>query len=247
MDFSKIKNLVIPEGNVIMISHSGLVLWKKRIPSTTYTELDYLESTGTQWIDIGTTVDTSTDEIELCFQLTETGMYKWFFGEYDTNARLGLGSGDGINKRNFLYKSSTAKISDTDVYNRQHKYLINASGGFIDGVKKVGYDSFSSNSTLYLFNINIDGSSDYKCKAKVWTYKQTRNGVLIRDLIPVLDKNNIPCMYDKVSGEFFYNKGTGEFLYGLKPNETDADNELITADGLKFLTADGNKFLVKEN
>lgn len=27
---------------------------------------------------------------------------------------------------------------------------------------------------------------------------------------------------------------------------SDIDNELITADGLKFLTADGNKFLVKE-
>ena len=34
------------------------------------------------------------------------------------------------------------------------------------------------------------------------------------DLIPVLDKNNIPCMFDKVTKQFFYNQGTGQFLYG---------------------------------
>jgi hypothetical protein len=37
---------------------------------------------------------------------------------------------------------------------------------------------------------------------------------LVADFIPVLDLNDTPCMYDKVSGELFYNKGTGEFLYG---------------------------------
>lgn len=36
-------------------------------------------------------------------------------------------------------------------------------------------------------------------------------------------------------------KGIGFYF-----NVTDLNNELITADGLKFLTADGNKFLVKE-
>lgn len=173
----------------------------------------YLESTGTQWLDLGTTVNTSTDEIKLYFQLTETAVYKWFFGEYDTNARLGLGSGDGANKRNFLYYSSAVKVSDSDLYDKQHEYLINSSGGFIDGVQKASHISFASTSTLYLFNINISGTSDYKCKARVWGYQQTRNGVLIRDLIPVLDWNDIPCMYDKVNDEFLYNQGTGEFLY----------------------------------
>lgn len=179
-----------------------------------YTELEYLESTGTQWIDIDTTIDTSTDEIELYFQLTDTNNYKWFFGEYDTNARLGLGSGDGANKRNFLYQQSATKVKDVDMYDKQHSYLINSDGGFIDGSKIVNYSSFSSTSTLYLFNLNIDSTSDYRCKCKVWGYRHYRNGVLIRDFIPVLDKDNVPCMYDKVTGQFFYNQGTGEFLYG---------------------------------
>ena len=211
IDFQNVKSIVIPEGEVSVIARGAEILWRKQKYKR---ELLYLESTGTQWLDIGTTVNTLTDEIELLFQLTENANYKWFFGEYDTNARLGLGSGDGTNKRNFLYLSGATKISDADMYDRQHTYSVTASGGFIDGIKRVNYASFASASTLYLFNINIDSTSDYKCRAKVWGYKQTRNGVLIRDLIPVIDMDDVPCMYDKVSGALFYNQGTGEFAYG---------------------------------
>jgi len=55
---------------------------------------------------------------------------------------------------------------------------------------------------------------NYCGSAKVWSYKHYRNGILIRDFIPVLDKDDVACMYDKVSGEFFYNKGTGQFIAG---------------------------------
>ena len=35
------------------------------------------------------------------------------------------------------------------------------------------------------------------------------------DLIPALDRNGTPCMYDTVSKQIFYNAGTGKFLYEL--------------------------------
>ena len=35
------------------------------------------------------------------------------------------------------------------------------------------------------------------------------------NLIPALDRNGTPCMYDTVSKKTFYNAGTGEFLYEL--------------------------------
>ena len=55
-------------------------------------ELEYIESTGTQWIDTGMTIDTASDTVELMFQNTGDTVYKWFFGEHDNNARLGLGT-----------------------------------------------------------------------------------------------------------------------------------------------------------
>ena len=44
---------------------------------------------------------------------------------------------------------------------------------------------------------------------KIWVA-----GVLVRDLIPVLDWSDVACMYDRVSGALFYNAGEGDFVAG---------------------------------
>lgn len=209
MDFANIQNIVIPEGEVDVIARGSEILWQKVKYKR---ELLYLESTGTQWIDIDTTINTATDEVEFVFQNTEPNVYKWFFGEHDNNARFGLGSGDGANKRNVAYGNNTYKVSDAAMYNTIHTFEANQNGVFIDGSKVANFASFASTSTLYLFNLNLSGGN-YACSAKVWSYKHSRNGVLIRDLIPAIDANDIPCMYDKVSGKLFYNQGSGQFGY----------------------------------
>ena len=42
------------------------------------------------------------------------------------------------------------------------------------------------------------------------------NDVLTRDLVPCLDNDENPCLYDKITGKTFYNKGTGEFIAGAE-------------------------------
>ena len=39
---------------------------------------------------------------------------------------------------------------------------------------------------------------------------------LLRDYVPVLDENNIACLYDTVEGKFYYNQGTGVFIGGAE-------------------------------
>lgn len=94
-----------------------------------------------------------------------------------------------------------------------HRFNADSSGVFLDDVKIASHSTFSSTSTLYLFNLNLNNVA-YMSGVRVWSCKHKRNGVLIRDFIPVLDLADVPCLYDKVSGELFYNKGTGEFLAG---------------------------------
>lgn len=213
MDFANIKNIVTPKGEVAMISRGDEILWQKVKYKR---ELLYLEGTGTQWLDIGETINTATDTVELVFQNKEANVYRWIFGEHDSTARFALGSGDGANKRNVAYGVSTYKVADTQQYNTKHTFVANEGGVFIDGTKVAGFSSFVSTSTLYLFNLNLS-SGNYVASAKIWGYKQTRNGELIHDIVPVLDTNDVPCMYDKVSGKLFYNKGTGQFKYAELP------------------------------
>ena len=158
-------------------------------------ELEYLESTGTQWIDTGYAINTATDEITFTFELLETNMYKWFFGEYDENNRIGLGSGDGTDKRNFLYQQPATKVADTKMYNGQHVYKADSTGGYLDGTKIVNYSNFASTSSIYLFNLNISSTSDYRCRCRIWNYQHKRNNELILDLVPAFDQNKVPCMY----------------------------------------------------
>lgn len=178
-----------------------------------YTPVEYIESTGAQWIDTGYSINTATDTVEFVFQNVGTTIYKWIMGEHDDRARFGVGSGDGIGKRNVAYGATTYKVADAQIFNSQHIFISNESGVFLDGTKIANFASFASTSSIYLFNLNLN-SVNYCGSAKVWSYKHYRNGILIRDFIPVLDKDDVACMYDKVSGEFFYNKGDGEFIAG---------------------------------
>ena len=53
MDWSQVTALTIPEGNVEQVSANGVVLWRKSLLPSGYTQLEYIESTGTQDIDTG--------------------------------------------------------------------------------------------------------------------------------------------------------------------------------------------------
>lgn len=190
-----------------------LVNADSRLPQE-YQGVAYLESTGTQWIDTDNPIVTSTDEVELLYRLMSGTQYKWFMGEHDNNARFGLGSGDGSAKRNIAYGSNTSKAADSYFLNSQHYFKANASGVFIDGTKMVNYASFSSSSTIYLFNLNLN-DSNYCAESRIWRFRHKRNGVLIRDLVPCYRKaDNVAGMYDLVNNAFLINSGTGTFITG---------------------------------
>ena len=58
-------------------------------------------------------------------------------------------------------------------------------------------------------------------------YNQTLTGGIAKTITSGReDKDNIPCMYDKVTGKYFYNQGTGVFKWKL-PNQL----EYLECDG----------------
>ena len=180
-----------------------------------YCEVEYLESTGEQYIDTGYNICTETDEIELNYQLLDETVYKWLFGEHDNNTRFALGSGDGTNKRNLAYGANTIKLTDTYFFNNKHSFIANKDGVFVDGVKFADYKSFTSTSSIWLFGLNLSPYT-YGSKTRIWGYRHKRNGSLIRDYIPAIDENGKGFMFDRISHTIFDNMGSGEFLYGDK-------------------------------
>ena len=51
---------------------------------------------------------------------------------------------------------------------------------------------------------------------KLYGYSITNSkGEYVQNLVPILDSNGTPCLYDIVKRRFHYNQGTGDFKYKI--------------------------------
>jgi hypothetical protein len=112
----------------------------------------------------------------------------------------------------------SSSYPSTSLYGAVKKIYADVSGLYVDGTKAVSANAgdFVAPVPLALFGLNNNGSVISHTKYNLHYCKLWDNGNLVRDFIPILDWDDNPCMYDKVSGELFYNKGTGDFSYGTK-------------------------------
>ena len=49
---------------------------------------------------------------------------------------------------------------------------------------------------------------------KLYRFRIYEGSALVMELLPAVDSNNVVCLRDTVSGNYFYNQGTGVFTYG---------------------------------
>lgn len=70
--------------------------------------------------------------------------------------------------------------------------------------------------TFWIFRVNAETTDVTSMKLATFKMYHRDTKEVYIDLIPCLDSNGVPCMYDKVSKQSFYNAGTDEFLYELE-------------------------------
>lgn len=189
-----------------------------------YKELEYIESTGTQYIDADY-IPNNTTEIELGVSGITNNSFAmssgtWFLGARQAYLNRAYGFYYNPSQQNFYYAfgNNMPSAKYTTLYNAYKTIKTNATGLYVDGTKVVSatVSTFTAPVSLSLFGLNNNGSTISFTNFKMHYCKIWDNGTLVRDFIPVLDYNNVACLYDKVSGEFFYNKGDGEFIAGNK-------------------------------
>lgn len=197
-----------------------------RIPAE-YQEVEYLESTGTQWIDTGyVPVEDTWVDAEYGFSGTYSGeqvilgasssnytgsnttgltveLYnhnRWYCGcggSIFKNVLTGFGEGLYIKHRVILSKDSLTV--DGNIQSR------NSSA------------TFDPSQPCYLYAINAYGIGAQRLSTtlRLYSVKLYENKNIMRNLIPCYRKSdNEPGMYDTVSGAFYTNNGTGTFLVG---------------------------------
>lgn len=181
-----------------------------------YEEVEYLESTGTQWIDTGVVFDDDDIyDIHLKFLHTDTETYKAakvIFGCQDNNVGIAL-----------IYRTSGTiglfHRANTPTWTVENDNLWHDLSITIDSNIHIKYDellgTYNKNKgaynkkKIYLFANNFISLQHSNVRCAFFKIKDKIN------LIPCYRKSdNKPGMYDLVSGEFFINQGEGEFIKG---------------------------------
>lgn len=215
-----------------------------------YVELEYIESTGSQYIDTGVKA-TGKTTVDIDFVYIPSGnniaMYRMFLGLRESNFNFlfcinenSIFGGDYKIQSNLNIPNKTFDFTErnnlkTKINNNKYELYINDIKE-----KEVAIQDFSSTINMYMFAFNWDGEATTRAaKFKFYKCKIYDNDLLIRDFIPVKRKvDNVIGMYDLVEGKFYENNGTGNFVSG---------KELLLLNELKWVEGNQNVLHMNEN
>ena len=199
--------------------------WKVRGLPSGYTRLEYIELTGTQYINTGIVLTDPTN-IEQGFwvQFNQSKLtdFQTLFGfmtssttpRYGVNIYTGrwmLGIGTTVNSSS-LVTSSAYTITFSTTQNTQ-----TLKSGAVTLVSTSLSSSVISSNTLvsYFGARNNNGSVNNRVYGKLGRSYLKQNNTLLYDYIPAKrNSDNVVGMWDTVSGTFKTNAGTGTFGAG---------------------------------
>jgi hypothetical protein len=206
-----------------MLCDMGTMINRRRVcggKSLPYdAEIEYLESTGTQYIDTGVDVNFSANILEqistLAFSVTNVrqlnGTNGWgYWGTTNKNYFECPGTttsttvGTDFHSVDYIFSKSSNK-PHTVMYVDDNKIVDKTPSGTL-----AGYEY-----RVFIFAIGGRGGAAAQifCREKLKSYQILIDNVVVRDYIPVR-VGRVGYLYDKVSGQLFGNAGTGSFTLG---------------------------------
>lgn len=191
-----------------------------RSQQSLYTELEYIESTGTQYIDTKYVCGNDT-KIEIDFTISSFDTRNALFGIIDASVGANSYFYSWINNKKLQLRfGRVGKTMSTELEIGQRYVLIQGKQtANVNGFELGGWSNALTKATnsIFLMALRNNTTASYQFKGRIYGFKIYENDILAMDLIPVFDnKIGVACMYDKISNEFLYNKGTGDFSYAYK-------------------------------
>lgn len=171
-----------------------------------YTRLEYIESTGAQYIDTGVRAKAG---------VSAEGDFAWVASSGDASL---LGAKGGDNRCFLFYSYNRNWAPSYGAWNKLGtqesngtRYYVTAS--FAAGVQTLAVngstlytgtvgDAIDTGMNLYLFADNLNGTASGKSKVRLWGMKIYDDGSLVRHYVPVKNGENAAGLYDLVNDEF---------------------------------------------
>ena len=177
---------------------------------------NYLESTNTQYINTG--IPTKNElKVIMSVQLMRNGVGQILFGNHYNPLPCSV----LVTTNGFWQAVIAGTVYTTTVEARlnriyQIEFYVGSTNQYlmINGEKIIVSNKTISNTASNVFLFKRNSSSANGSYMRMYQCKMYSGNNLVRDYIAVKDNENVPCLYDKLTDEYFYNQGTGEFLFG---------------------------------
>ena len=194
--------------------------WKVRLPGT-YTELEYAQGSGSQWIDTNLLLNNNTRiKTKLQVYRNEPGKRSGFSSSLANRANSGfecfLYNGDEM----YLYYGNggiTVAMTENDVIEMDwNKNVINYK---VNNGNTNQYtfteQTFTTGYQLRLFALSRGENAISQAYTKIYYFQIYDNNTLIRDFIPARrNSDGVVGMYDTVEQRFYTNPGSTNFIAG---------------------------------
>lgn len=237
LDWSTVKSLAIPEGDVRAVSIGGVEVWRK-LPYDA--EVEYLESTGTQYVDTGIIASFSANTtISMLFSWTQTTSSAGRTVISFCGANSVWNGGIAINMDSSGADNQPRGICGGQNFNGGYKsagtivQCTIAPGRFTVGqtvITKTSTNLGYIGTPIYVFALNRSGAIDDTTMPFMRLYACAiyNGGTIVRDYIPVRvgsGSSAVGYLYDRANpaggplGNGLYgNSGTGAFVVGPDAN-----------------------------
>ena len=184
-----------------------------------FTQLEYLESTGTQYIDTGI-APTNNVGMSVKYAWTKLKNSTHIFGSRNPHYYLGItyegvmAGAYGPSAGNTVLSVPIASVSVGTIYQYDINLYNSGTVQFVGltPITTLTPKTFGANGNFIRLFSNV---GVYFSESRIYHMQITDGSALVRDFIPARRNSDGKLgMYDLVSGTFFTNSGTGEFIAG---------------------------------
>ena len=221
----------------------NVYLPNKRLPST-YQEVEYIKSSGTQYINTWF-IPSNTTKIQVsmwwwtyvqqyahlfwvraAWSTTDASVWRWFFLCHQYNSSYIWMFGKWYSSSSGWWSSTTFSFANWN----NHIVEMSQSGAYEDGTLKASLQTvtFTSPSNMCIFALNDNGTVKENSSYKLYYFKIRDNWTLVRNFVPCYRKSdNVIWLYDLVNSVFYTNSWTGTFSKGNDVTMAELKNAYI--------------------
>ena len=180
-----------------------------------YTAVDYLQSSGEQYIDTGRKL-TQDSDITIDFMIVgKINRSAGMFGSRESSSKNNLALFQITNPNTFNgdFSEYQKHRFTTPSSLERTKIRMNKAGVWVNDILKKSWSDvadFETPTNGLIFDVGNNNWTNNKAVMRLYGYTDGDT----QRLVPCLDTNGVPCLYDLIGKTALYNQGTGAFTWG---------------------------------